>query len=327
MIVHNVKVVVIGGCMEEKQWKGMALAILGALFWGLSGTSVQFLENAKHINVEWLLEARLLIAGILTIGLAYIRDGKRIFSIFTEPKDIGKLLVFGILGIALAQYSYFKSIAISGVGIATVLQNVAPTLIIIYLFLRYFKKPSVPEFFCIVLALVGTLCIVMQKGLDVSNFNVLALFWGLVSAASICVYTLQPIELLKKYGTTSIVGFAMFICGILSLAMFQQVESEALWDGMTWLGLFAIIILGTVVSFNAYMEGVRLIGAIQGSILSSLEPISAAIFGWVLLGNRFTLVGIFGMICIIATVFIIAWDRHRQIKREVLKKLNKEEIV
>lgn len=235
MIVHNVKVVVIGGCMEKKQWKGMALAILGTLLWGLSGTSVQFLESAKHINVEWLLEARLLIAGILTIGLAYIRDGKRIFAIFTEPKDIGKLLIFGILGIALAQYSYFKSIAISGVGIATVLQNVAPTLIIIYLFLRYFKKPSVPEFFCIVLALVGTLCIVMQEGLDVSNFNVLALFWGLVSAASICVYTLQPIELLKKYGTTSIVGFAMFICGILSLAMFQQVESEALWDGMTWL--------------------------------------------------------------------------------------------
>ena len=47
MIVHNVKVVVIGGCMEKKQWKGMVLAILGALFWGLSGTSVQFLENAK----------------------------------------------------------------------------------------------------------------------------------------------------------------------------------------------------------------------------------------------------------------------------------------
>lgn len=52
MIVHNVKVVVIGGCMEKKQWKGMALAILGTLLWGLSGTSVQFLESAKHMNVE-----------------------------------------------------------------------------------------------------------------------------------------------------------------------------------------------------------------------------------------------------------------------------------
>lgn len=312
--------------MEEKQWIGMGLAIMGALFWGLSGTSVQFLENAKHLNVEWLLEVRLLLAGLLTILLAYMQDGIRIFDIFKNPKDFGKLLIFGLLGIALAQYSYFKAIAISGVGVATVLQYVAPTLLIIYLFLRYFKKPTPAEFCCVLLALTGTICIVSQEGLDISTINGDALFWGLISAASICVYTLQPIELLKKYSTTSIVGFAMFICGILSLAMFQQIDSEAIWDGMTWLGLFTIIILGTVVSFNAYIEGVRRIGAIQGSILSSLEPISAAIFGWALLGNGFTLVGIFGMFCIIATVFIIAWDRQRQLKRDVLEKLNKEEI-
>lgn len=312
--------------MEEKQWIGMGLAIMGALFWGLSGTSVQFLENAKHLNVEWLLEVRLLVAGLLTILLAYIQDGIRIFDIFKHPKDFGKLLIFGLLGIALAQYSYFKAIAISGVGVATVLQYVAPTLLIIYLFLRYFKKPTPAEFCCVLLALTGTICIVSQEGLDISTINGDALFWGLISAASICVYTLQPIELLKKYSTTSIVGFAMFICGILSLAMFQQIDSEAILDGMTWLGLFTIIILGTVVSFNAYIEGVRRIGAIQGSILSSLEPISAALFGWALLGNEFTLVGIFGMFCIIATVFIIAWDRQRQLKRDVLETLNKEEI-
>lgn len=313
--------------MEEKQWIGMGLAIMGALFWGLSGTSVQFLENAKHLNVEWLLEVRLLLAGLLTILLAYMQDGIRIFDIFKHPKDFGKLLIFGLLGIALAQYSYFKAIAISGVGVATVLQYVAPTLLIIYLFLRYFKKPTPAEFCCVLLALTGTICIVSQGGLDISTINGDALFWGLISAASICVYTLQPIELLKKYSTTSIVGVAMFICGILSLAMFQQIDSEAIWDGMTWVGLFTIIILGTVVSFNAYIEGVRRIGAVQGSILSSLEPISAALFGWALLGNEFTLVGIFGMICIIATVFIIAWDRQRQIKRDVLEKLNKKEII
>ena len=312
--------------MGEKQWTGMALAILGALFWGLSGTSVQYLESAKHLNVGWLLEVRLLVAGFLTIILAYMQDGMRIFDIFKNKKDFGKLLIFGVLGIALAQYTYFRAIAISGVGVATVLQYVAPTLIIIYLFLRYFKKPSIAETGCVVLALIGTVCIVSQDGLDIANINGEALLWGLISAASICVYTLQPIELLKKYGTTSIVGFAMFICGCISLAMFQQINSEAIWDGMTWLGLFAIIILGTVVSFNAYIEGVRRIGAVQGSILSSLEPISAALFGWALLGNEFTFIGIIGMICIIATVFIIAWDRQRQIKREVLEKLNKVEI-
>ena len=207
--------------MGEKQWIGMALAILGALFWGLSGTSVQYLEGAKHLNVEWLLEVRLLVAGFLTIILAYMQDGMRIFDIFKNKKDFGKLLIFGVLGIALAQYTYFRAIAISGVGVATVLQYVAPTLIIIYLFLRYFKKPSLAETGCVVLAMIGTICIVSQDGLDMANINGEALLWGLISAASICVYTLQPIELLKKYGTTSIVGFAMFICGVISLAMFQ----------------------------------------------------------------------------------------------------------
>lgn len=95
--------------MDEKQWIGMGLAIMGALLWGLSGTSVQFLENAKHLNVEWLLEVRLLVAGLLTILLAYVQDGMRIFDIFKNPKDFGKLLIFGILGIALAQYTYFSS--------------------------------------------------------------------------------------------------------------------------------------------------------------------------------------------------------------------------
>jgi len=84
-----------------------------------------------------------------------------------------------------------------------------------------------------------------------------------------------------------------------------------------------VIFLGTIVSFNAYLEGVKRIGAVPGSILSSIEPISAAFFGWAFLGNEFSLLGLIGMAMIIATVVIIAWDRQRTIKREVLTKLNK----
>lgn len=309
--------------MPEKQWIGMGLAILGALFWGLSGTAVQFLENAKHMNVEWLLETRLLVAGALTILLAYIQEGNRIFAIFKSPKDVVKLFIFGIFGIAMAQYTYFRAIMISGVGVATVIQYVAPTMLIIYLFLRYFKKPTFGEALCVILAMAGTILIVLQEGLDLSNFNFDAIFWGLLSAAGICVYSLQPVELLKTYGTTSIVGFGMFLSGILAVCLFHTFESGATWDYMTWLGMFTIIILGTVVSFNAYIEGVRRIGAVQGSILSSLEPISAALFGWVLLGNEFTWLGIIGMILIIATVFIIAYERQRKLKQEVLAHLGK----
>ena len=60
------------------------------------------------MNVEWLLEARFAHSRYIDDrDLLYIRDGKRIRGyLFTEPRDIGKLLVFGILGIAfVAQQS------------------------------------------------------------------------------------------------------------------------------------------------------------------------------------------------------------------------------
>lgn len=312
--------------MEQKQWVGMGLTILGALLWGLSGTAVQFIEDAKHVNVEWLLEVRLIGAGLITVILAFMKEGTAVFNVFKSPKDIMKLLIFGIFGMAMCQYTYFRSIALAGVGISTVLQYVAPTMIIVYLFLRYRNKPSSGEVISVFFAILGTMLIMFQGGLDIQNVNGGVLFWGLLSALGITVYSLQPVELLRTYGTGPIVGFAMFISGILSISIFGAYESKVVWDHMTWLGLFTIIILGTVVSFNAYMEGVRRIGAVQGSILSSLEPISAAMFGWALLGNEFTLTGILGMVFIISTVFIIGWERHRRIKREVLAKLNKAEL-
>ncbi len=58
---------------ETVDWHGVSHS--RSLVWGLSGTSVQYLEGAKHLNVEWLLEVRLLVAGFLTIILAYMQDG------------------------------------------------------------------------------------------------------------------------------------------------------------------------------------------------------------------------------------------------------------
>ncbi len=77
--------------------------------------------------------------------------------------------------------------------------------------------------------MIGTVCIIMQKGLNLSAFNGGCFCFGAsFLVASICVYTLEPVELLKKYSTSSIVGFGMFISGILACIVFRQVASEAI---------------------------------------------------------------------------------------------------
>ena len=101
----------------------------------------------------------------------------------------------------------------------------------------------------------------------------------------------SPVDLLYKYGTLPIVGFGMLLSGIVAAILFHQPNSYAMWDVWTVIGCFNVVFLGTIVSFNAYLEGVKRIGAVPGSILSSIEPISAAFFGWAFLDNQFSLLG------------------------------------
>ena len=298
--------------MKRYEIIGIILTLLGATLWGVSGTSVQFVGNFRNMNLEWLLTMRLITAGLLTVLYGWIRQGNAIFNVFHNWRDTLGLIIFGVFGMALCQYTYFRSIVIAGAGIATVLQYLAPSMIIIYLLVRYGKRPSTGEIISVILALVGTICLMGNNGFSFESFRSDVLFWGLLSAVGVAVYSVSPVRLLATYGTIPIVGFGMLLSGLVAAALFQQPHSYATWDVWTVVGCFNVVFLGTIVSFNAYLEGVKRIGAVSGSILSSIEPISAAFFGWALLGNQFNWVGILGMAMIIATVIIIALEKRGQ---------------
>ena len=298
--------------MKRYEIIGIILTLLGATLWGVSGTSVQFVGNFRNMNLEWLLTMRLITAGLLTVLYGWIRQGNAIFNVFRNWRDTLGLVIFGVFGMALCQYTYFRSIVIAGAGIATVLQYLAPSMIIIYLLVRYGKRPSTGEIISVILALAGTICLMGNNGFSFESFRSDVLFWGLLSAVGVAVYSVSPVRLLATYGTIPIVGFGMLLSGLVAAALFQQPHSYATWDVWTVVGCFNVVFLGTIVSFNAYLEGVKRIGAVSGSILSSIEPISAAFFGWALLGNQFNWVGILGMAMIIATVIIIALEKRGQ---------------
>lgn len=298
--------------MKRYEIIGIILTLLGATLWGVSGTSVQFIGNFRNMNLEWLLTMRLITAGLLTVLYGWIRQGNAIFNVFRNWRDTLGLVIFGVFGMALCQYTYFRSIVIAGAGIATVLQYLAPSMIIIYLLVRYGKRPSTGEIISVILALAGTICLMGNNGFSFESFRSDVLFWGLLSAVGVAVYSVSPVRLVATYGTIPIVGFGMLLSGLVAAVLFHQPYSCATWDVWTVVGCFNVVFLGTIVSFNAYLEGVKRIGAVSGSILSSIEPISAAFFGWALLGNQFNWVGILGMAMIIATVIIIALEKRGQ---------------
>ena len=297
--------------MNAYVMKGMLLIALGAVLWGFSGMCSQFVQQQRMMSAEWVVAMRLVIAGVITVVAAFYQGRASIFKVFSDWKDTLRLVIFGVLGMWMCQYTYFKAIAYAGAGIATVLQYVGPALIILYISITRLTLPRVAEVVSVVLATVGTAIIALQGVWDISALDDTLLTWGMLSAVAVSIYTLQPVPLLKKYGTAPIVGFGMLIGGAFAWIATQPSSEGIVWDLWAHGGFWSIIIFGTVVSFNAYLEGVRRVGAITGSILSSIEPISAAVLAWLLLGNQFSQWDMMGMTLIIITIFILAWDKRR----------------
>ena len=63
-----------------------------------------------------------------------------------------------------------------------------------------------------------------------------------------------------------------------------------------------------------YLEGVSLIGPVQGSLLASAEPISSVFFSIILLGEIFQVIDVVGIVLILIAVYLITMKEQLQEK-------------
>ena len=73
-----------------------------------------------------------------------------------------------------------------------------------------------------------------------------------------------------------------------------------------FLCMAGVIIVGTIMSFSLYLEGIRLIGAVTGSIIGCFEPIAAIVFSFLLLGTTFGLIDLIGAGFILSAVVVLS---------------------
>lgn len=284
---------------------GVLFTIIGALFWGLSGTCGQFLLQFRGVTSGWLVSVRMLSAGLILLLLCYKKEGNAIFRIWKDSKDRLDLFIFAAFGLSFCQYTYFATITYSNAGTATVLQFLAPVLIMAYLSVKDKKMPKVMELLAIFFAVAGIFLLATHGQFDSLAISKNALIFGLLSALSVVIYNLQPARLIQTYGTLLALGWGMLIGGVLLSFIYQPWQVIGIWDMPALLSLAAIIILGTVVSFSCYLEGVKRIGATAGSLLSSAEPLSATFLSVVWLKASLDWTDALGIALILSTVILL----------------------
>ena len=290
----------------QNKTKGMLLTLAGGTLWGFSGTCGQYLMQQKGIISDWLVPLRLTIAGFLLLLLCFFKQREKVFSVWSTRRDAGAILCFGILGMSMCQYTYFTAIGASNAGTATVLQYIGPVIIVVYVSLRTLKMPGPREIIAIVLAVLGTFFLATHGNAANMVLSEKALFWGLASAVALAVYTVQPGRLLASYGSLPVTGWGMFIGGMMLMALFCPWQIPVTVDAQVIAGMAAVILLGTIIAFSCYLEGIRLVGPKKGSLYASVEPVSATVFSVLWMHAAFGAWDLMGFACIFATILLLS---------------------
>lgn len=140
---------------------------------------------------------------------------------------------------------------------------------------------------------------------DTLTISIKAFLFGIASAITLAIYTLQPKNILSKYNSAVVVGWGMLIGGIFFSFVKQPWDVDGIWDIYTYSSIGFIIIFGTLIAFYSYLIAVKLIGGQKTSLLASAEPLVAVILSVVWLNATFLVVDWVGTLCIISTVFLL----------------------
>ena len=291
--------------MKNGKVKGIVLTLVGGIFWGVGGSCGQYLFENKEVNSGLLVPIRLFAAGLLILVLQLIRKEK-IFDIWKEKRDAAETLLFALFGMMLCQYSYFTTIQYSNAGTATVLQYTGPAMILVYLCVKAKRWPKAYEIAALIFSCGGVFVLATHGDISSLALPPEALFWGIIAAVTLVVYNLQPIRIIAKFSTLTVMGWGMTIGGIVLTAVMRPWKVSAVWDTETVAALLFIILFGTIAAFYCYLTGVRLVGAANASLLACIEPIAATIVAAAWLKVRFTPIDLVGFALTITAVMIIS---------------------
>ena len=303
----------------DKLVKGRIYTLIGAISWGLSGACGQYLMNDSGVSPIYLTALRMVIAGLVLTLFACLKQPKQFREVVKSPKIMGRMLFFGIFGLMLCQLTYLFAIHSSNAGTATVLQYTCPILIVIYVSLKEKTVPTIMEFVAIVFALVGTFVITTHGNPFNLSLSPSGLFWGIISAFAYALYTLLPGKLIRQWGSLIVTGLGLLSGGILFYFGTASWQYTIQWQPYTFIAFIGIIGIGTIFAYSLYLEGVSLIGPVQGSLLASAEPISSVFFSIILLGEIFQGIDIVGIVLILIAVYLITMKEQLQEKHMKLK--------
>jgi drug/metabolite transporter (DMT)-like permease len=270
--------------------RGYGLVLAAIAFWSVNAVVAKVVIQSGGLSALRLAEVRATGAGlVLLVGVAIFRPGRLRLS----RGELGFFAVFGIAGLAWVHFLYFTAISRLDIGIALVIQYIAPVLVALWA--RFFVHEPVRRRLWVALALALTglsLIVELWSGGALDRVGVAAC---LGAACAYALYILAAERGLQRGRDV----FSLLAWGFVFAALFWSLaqpwwsfpvhvlEADANLLGRladvsapVWLLLAYIVLFGTIVPFALMVKALHYIPATRATVIAMAEPVLAGVVAY-----------------------------------------------
>ena len=288
------------------------MAAGAATLWAVNGT-VSKVILASGISSLRLSQVRTTgaVLGFVLVLLATDRGRLRV-----RAHELPFLAVFGIGGLAFVQWFYFLAIHRLAIGIALLIQYLAPLLVALWARYVFHEPVRRRIWLALVLALVGLGLIVdVRNGGTISTAGVL---FSLAAAVTYALYILLAEHAVGSRDAVSLLawGFAFGAVFWAIIAPWWSFPSGRAAAHVSLLGHLSshhapvwalmafMIVVGTIVPFFLLVSALRHLPATRVGIIAMLEPVVATIVAWAWLDESLGAVQLGGAAVVLGAIVL-----------------------
>lgn len=255
---------------KARLWGDVAIFV-SAFFFYLSTAVVRWGEGRVAIDAAYYVFARFFL-GILTVAavMAAGRTGLKIRSLH--------LLLGRAVFNCIAVYCFYKAVALTTVAQGNILNMTFPIFVALFSWFFLKKQRELTATLMVAVAFVGVWLVLAP---DITTFQTGSL-WGLASGVTAAVAILY-LNLSRRDHDTHTILFFMF--GFGTVAIYAVYHRHIFIPGPLEL-LFLVLCAGLgVIGQYLLTVGFRYVSAVEGSIVSCVRILMAALLGPCLVGD------------------------------------------
>lgn len=276
--------------------RGYTLIISAASCWALIGI-FSFVAYGQGIQPMEVAFWRAVLSWVFFAVQAVMRKETQLVK-----KDIPLLVLFGFFGISAFYVSYLFAIKEGGAAFASVLLYTAPAWVVACSFFIFREKLTISKITAVLMVVTGVL-LISSAGGNSNSPNALgfvAVFSGLTAGFCYSLYYTMGKYFTSRYSSANLFFYVLPVgaLGILPFVEFGDKSATA------WLALLAVSFISTFIANYCYYQGLKYLEAGRASIVATIEPVVAATFAYLILGEYFTSLGYVGAAMIISAVLL-----------------------